>query len=280
MKKFHGLNKFLGMSLPTILLGFGLSMAQDMDVQGDGSNASIIFQGKNINPSNSDKVGVQGYSMPNGYYGIGVQGIGGWKGVVGQAYGNANQGVGSRIGVYGSGMNGQTNYGIQGQATGTIGTNYGVVGNASGTNSRAGIFYGDLEYTGALLHSSDRKLKKNISEIRNCLNVITKLSPKEYEYRTDEFPTMRLPKSHQMGLVAQDVEVVMPELVGEATVPVAAPSPSDEEVAQKGNGQVFPKKVETYKTVDYVALIPVLVGAIKEQQEQIEILKKQLERNK
>ena len=254
-----------------ILLGLSLPHAQDMDVQGDGTNSGVIMQGKNINPSSSDYVGVQGYSAPTGFYGIGVKGYGGWKGVEGRCDQSvtANTGTGDRTGVYGVAYNGGTNYGVKGYAIGSTGTNYGVWGTATGTNSRAGYFSGDLEYTGALVHTSDRKLKKNIIDIRNCLNVLSKMPAKEFEYRTDEFPTLHLPKTHQVGLIAQDVETAMPELVRESTMPVAA----DGEEGMKGDPS---KKGDTYKTVDYIGLIPVLVGAIQEQQDEINALRKKL----
>ena len=254
-----------------IFLGLSLPHAQDMDVQGDGSNAGIILQGKNINPSSQDLVGLGGVSTPIGWYGIGVKGWGGYRGVEGRCDQSltTNLGTGSRAGIYGAAYNGGTNYGVQAFAIGSTGTNYGVYATATGTNSRAGYFSGDLEYTGALVHTSDRKLKKNIVDIRNCLNVLSKMPPKEFEYRTDEFPTLHLPKTHQVGLIAQDVETAMPELVRESTMPVAA----DGEEGMKGDPS---KKGDTYKTVDYIGLIPVLVGAIQEQQDEINALRKKL----
>jgi hypothetical protein len=137
---------------------------------------------------------------------------------------------------------------------------------ASGTNSRAGKFQGDLEVTGTLHNPSDRRLKRNIREIRDCLPLIGRLAPKEYEYRTDEFPGMNLGKGHQMGLVAQDVEAVLPELVSESI--------GTESLKEKPAGAA--SVPESYKNVNYMALIPVLVGAIQEQQAQIEALTRKL----
>ncbi|MDB5050048.1 MAG: hypothetical protein JWO30_3119 [Fibrobacteres bacterium] len=255
-----------------ILLGVGFCFSQDFDVRGDGSNSSIILQGKNVNPSAADKIGVQGVSVPTGYYGIGVKGMGGYMGVYGQSLvSTPNTGVGNRFGLYGQADYGAYNYGTYTYATGTTGANYGVYAVASGVNSRAGYFAGDLEYTGALVHTSDRKLKKNIVDMKNSLAIINRLSPKEYDYRSDEFPAMHLPKGHQTGLVAQDVEEALPELVREATMPE---SPTDAKADPAGIAA--PKKPETYKTVDYVALIPYLIGAIQEQSAEIERLKKRL----
>jgi hypothetical protein len=53
----------------------------------------------------------------------------------------------------------------------------------------------------------------------------------------------------QIGVIAQDVEKVFPELVGEN---------------------------EGYKTTNYIGLIPVLIEAVKEQQQMIDELKTQI----
>jgi hypothetical protein len=289
MKKYQGFKASLG--LCAILSAMGLASAQDMDVQGDASNAGIVLQGKNINPTNADNIGVRGYSIPAGNWGYGVMGEGGFRGVEGRANATGNSGV--RTGVYGSASNGAANYGMQGFSQGITGTNTGVHGNASGTGSRgvsgigagtnsvgvygsasgtgsrAGYFAGSLQYTGSLIGPSDRKLKKNIVELRNCLFLINKLGPKEYDYRTDEFPNMNLPKTPQVGLVAQEVEAVFPQLVEETSLPVVA----------DGNGKGSPadaKTEEKYKGVNYMGLIPILIGAIKEQQNQINDLTAQV----
>jgi endosialidase-like protein len=238
---------------------FGAASAQDVDVQGDGTNGGIIFEGKNINTSSSDYVAVQGHSIPAPYYGIGVKGIGGYKGVVGEA---KVAGSGDRYGVFGSASGGTNNYGVYGVGSGS-GTLYGVLGEATGANSRAGKFVGDLEYTGALVPPSDRKLKKNIKDLRNCVALASKLVPKEYDYRADEYPQMNFNRRHQFGLVAQDVEAVLPDLVSESQIPE---SPD----AKTGAAP------ETYKNLNYTGLIPVLVGALKEQQHQIEDLTRKI----
>ena len=54
----------------------------------------------------------------------------------------------------------------------------------------------------------------------------------------------------QIGVIAQDVEKVFPELVGEN---------------------------DGYKTTNYIGLIPVLIEALKEQQQTIENLKTRIE---
>lgn len=264
-----------------IALLAGAAMAQDVDIRGDGSSANVILQGKNINPNSVHKTGVQGVSEPAGGFGIGVRGLGGQKGVEGlSTFGSTG---GFRYGVYAS-ASGSTffNYGLYSLLNGTSGVNValhaqasgtnsrGVFGSATGVNSRAGYFSGSVEYTGSLIGPSDSKLKKNIAPLRNCVSRLTKLSPKEFEYRSDEFATMHLPGSKQLGLIAQDVEAIFPDLVEESVAPEAV---GDAENARNG---VAVERVG-YKGVNYIGLIPVLIGAIKEQQEEINALKKALQ---
>jgi hypothetical protein len=93
---------------------------------------------------------------------------------------------------------------------------------------------------------SDFRYKKNINPLNNALSNILKLNGVSYLYRKDEFPDQQFSDKNQIGLIAQDVEALYPEMVF-----------TDE----KG-----------YKSVDYAKLTPVLVEAIKEQQSRIEKL--------
>ncbi|HEX8677352.1 MAG TPA: tail fiber domain-containing protein, partial [Segetibacter sp.] len=62
----------------------------------------------------------------------------------------------------------------------------------------------------------DAKLKKNIKEVDNAIDIINRLQPKNYEYRKDgSFGKMHLPNGKHYGLLAQDLEKVLPDLVKE-----------------------------------------------------------------
>jgi len=88
------------------------------------------------------------------------------------------------------------------------------------------------------------------------------LQPRIYEYDTAAYPRMNLPAGNQMGLVAQEVETVYPELVTE----VSAPVPPDQLDAQP----------EKFKGMNYTGVIPVLVAAVQEQQAQIDAQKTEI----
>ena len=107
------------------------------------------------------------------------------------------------------------------------------------------------------------------------------LQPKTYFFDTLDYKEMNFSKKRQIGLVAQDVETVFPDLVTE--VKTLKPTESNDSLFINKNGKMVlntAKKatiqhdsLETFKALDYTALIPVLVAALQEQQKEIEALK-------
>ena len=96
---------------------------------------------------------------------------------------------------------------------------------------------------------SSIRLKENISPIKNALEKVSKLNGVEYDFKDSK--DYGYLKKHQIGLIAQEVEKVIPEVVSE-----------------QENGNLG---------VSYQHLTGVLVEAIKEQESQIESLKKEIE---
>ncbi len=138
---------------------------------------------------------------------------------------------------------------------------------------------GDLNYSGALNNTSDRNLKENIQPLENGLATIMKLNPTTYNFRGNgEYNGLKLSTGLHYGLIAQEVEQIIPSLVKdnvhyyeEGASTVSGPSVTDDE-----------KIVKTmdYKTMNYTELIPVLIKAVQEQQNEIEKLTKEIERLK
>lgn len=95
-------------------------------------------------------------------------------------------------------------------------------------------------YTGTWNQCSDIKLKKNISPIENSLYKILNLKGVTYQWRKEEFASYKFESGEKIGLIAQDVEKVFPELV-----------------RTESDGM---------KSVNYSNLTAVLVEAMKEQQ--------------
>ena len=70
------------------------------------------------------------------------------------------------------------------------------------------------------------------------------------------------PDKKRVGLIAQDVQKVLPEVVSLA--------PFDRDMEGKS------RSGKDYLTVDYASMVPLLIEAIKEQQKQIDKLKSEL----
>lgn len=109
-----------------------------------------------------------------------------------------------------------------------------------------GVF-GSISATGVVL-SSDKKLKKNINSISDPIELIRGINGVTYNFRSDEFEEMNLPESMQYGVIAQDLQKVMPEAV---------------QMAKDPRGE------DSHLAVNYTMLIPVLTEAIKVQDEML-----------
>lgn len=110
-----------------------------------------------------------------------------------------------------------------------------------------GSFYATADIVGYSTYPSDRRLKDDVEPINNALGVILQLKGIKYTYKAD--------KQKHFGLIAQDVQPILPEVVIEHDLP--------------GYN-------EKYLTIRYSEIIPYLIECIKNQQEQINDLKKDL----
>ena len=170
-------------------------------------------------------------------------------------------------------------YGISGTAVDGTGTNYGVYGYASGGNTHyGGYFAGNLHYTGILSGPSDELFKENVQPFRNALSKIKLMNVHTFNFiQMTEEKQLVLPEGEQIGLIAQELEEILPVLV---THEVHA---YDKNEGVEGAEKDMDKL--EYKGINYIGLIPVLIEAIKElqiineeQQRQIDKLLKIIEK--
>lgn len=97
---------------------------------------------------------------------------------------------------------------------------------------------------------SDRRLKKNITPLKNALSNIEALNIYSFDYNAPKNYSGYLPKGTHFGFMAQELKNVYPEFV-----------------QLNANG---------YYSVNYMEMIPILAQGIKEQQEEINDLKKEI----
>jgi hypothetical protein len=127
--------------------------------------------------------------------------------------------------------------------TGTPTTNWRTVGASSNLMTLGSS--GGLNIAGSLTQNSDRRIKDNIAPITDALSKTCALQGSTYT-RTDKGQDTA--KVHA-GLIAQDVEAVLPEAVGETN---------------------------DIKTIDYSSVVALLVESIKELKSEVDDLKTQL----
>jgi hypothetical protein len=151
--------------------------------------------------------------------------------------------------LYGSGVSGHSDYGQGVRATSATG--YGLY--AFCAHNYAAYFDGNVFVNGAIFYPSDARYKTNITTLPNALDIILGLRGVTFDWRQNEFPQRHFASGRQIGLIAQEVEKVLPEAVS--------------------------KDKQGYRSVDYIKVVPVLVGAIQAQQQEINDLKKRINQN-
>lgn len=104
--------------------------------------------------------------------------------------------------------------------------------------------------------SSDSRFKTNVRPVTNALDKVKALQGVYFNWNQEAFPARDFPNQNAIGFIAQEVEKVLPEVVQTE------------------------KTAEGYKAVQYDKVVALLVEAIKEQQQQIDVLKQQIRRLK
>ncbi len=125
------------------------------------------------------------------------------------------------------------------------------VSNYNSNASYALYVNGNAYINGGWSSSSDIRWKKNILPLENVLEKLQKLNAVQFDWRTTEFPELNFSKESQIGVIAQEVEKVFPELV---------------KTDDKG-----------FKSVTYDRLGVIAISAIKQQQLEIEKLQNTVE---
>lgn len=156
-----------------------------------------------------------------------------------------------------------TSYGVytSSMAFGGNSKSYGIYATASGNtgNTYAGFFEGKVVVTGTFSNPSDRNLKENIQAIERPGELLNKLRPVSYQFKDYESTGIMLPENPQFGLIAQEVEEVLPQMV---TI-------NHQPAKRDGKGNIVAAE-KTFKGVEYQQLIPLLIGAYQDQGRTIE----------
>jgi len=98
--------------------------------------------------------------------------------------------------------------------------------------------YGTLQYTVAISQYSDQTLKTNIAPVGSTLLKILDLQACTFNWKNGALYDHEMPSATQIGLIAQDVEKLFPEIVSETS--------------------------DGFKTIDYTKIGVLMIPAIKE----------------
>ncbi|MES2062864.1 MAG: tail fiber domain-containing protein [Bacteroidota bacterium] len=128
------------------------------------------------------------------------------------------------------------------------------------------IFLSAFSFTAKAQQVSDAQIKTNTTPITNSLSYITRLQPVSYEYNRSDYKQLNLPAGMQFGFIAGDAKQVVPTVITTHNNWYNA-------------GKNTPRAITTAE-VDMQKLVPLLVGAIKEQQAEIEALKQEVQKLK
>lgn len=138
--------------------------------------------------------------------------------------------------LYADNVNARVSFGYDDFTLGFISRAY-----VPATGTVALVVGGQINANGTI-YNSDARYKKNIFTLNNALEKVMQLRGVGYEMRKEEFPDKQFSEGAQVGLIAQEVEKVVPEVVV--------------------------TNADGYKSVDYAKLVPVLIEALKTQQQQ------------
>jgi hypothetical protein len=126
------------------------------------------------------------------------------------------------------------------------------VGLGGSSNYWGGIWATNAFFTNPVVITSDINYKESISDLSAMLDNVKQLRPVTYKLKTD-VPGLFVDKNNnktQYGFLAQELQKIFPEMV-----------------TSQENGILG---------IQYTELIPVLVQAIKEQQDQIKLLEERI----
>ncbi len=158
----------------------------------------------------------------------------------------------------------------------------------------------DIVANGSFVATSDKRVKENITVLHHSLDLIGRLRPVSYNKIDKVEQGSRL----QYGFIAQEVEDVMPVTVntGKGDVPILKPFEkvnfedgvtytilvkngddikeqkyTTKDLRPEGEIIVKSKTVDDFKSLSYDMIFTVAVGAIQEQQKEIEAFKAEIE---
>lgn len=128
------------------------------------------------------------------------------------------------------------NFGLEVNENGKVG----VGGSANGSYE---LYVNGKIGSNGINETSDERFKKDIRPLENAMDKVRQLNGVSYYWRVDEFPERKFDDQQDLGLIAQDIEKVLPQVVN--------------------------TDIDGYKSVQYSHIVPLLIEALKEQDQRL-----------
>jgi hypothetical protein len=258
---------------------------------GNGFRYGMYNYVNQANPSGNLALGIYNYTNNTLGYSYGIYNINYITGAsVNTSYGQYNYqysaGSASQYGIFNyvtasTATTPGNRYALWTEANNTgSGIRYGIYSRALGAANYAGYFDGNVFVNGNFTVISDDELKTNLAPIDNALEIMNQLNPKKFDFRTD-VTGMTFPEGPQLGIMASEIDAVLPELVKKVSTPLnlnerGRNTEGLDRVNSPEASATAPETMFSFRTVNYIGLIPVLVQAVKDQQQMIGTMREQL----
>lgn len=145
--------------------------------------------------------------------------------------------------------------------------NSATISGALGVGTAPSTTAGEIRATNNITaYYSDGRLKNVLYVIPDALAKVNFLNGVVYKNNDVAAEYGYTDQSEQVGVIAQEVEVILPQIV--------KPAPFD--IGQHVSGHEFSKSGQFYKTVQYEKLVPLLIEAIKELTHKVEVLENEI----
>lgn len=88
-----------------------------------------------------------------------------------------------------------------------------AIAGSHGDASKALYVNGDVHATGTVTSASDARYKRDVRPIKSAMSIARAVNPVTFDFKVEKFPERRFPTARQSGVIAQELEMTLPDLV-------------------------------------------------------------------
>ena len=88
-----------------------------------------------------------------------------------------------------------------------------AIAGSHGDTNKALYVNGDVHATGTVTSASDARYKRDVRPIKSAMTIARAVNPVTFDFKVEKFPERRFPTARQSGVIAQELEMTLPDLV-------------------------------------------------------------------